>query len=173
MTIEDHQHDHAERRAWWFLPVVAGVVLGGVVGLLTPESLPFLRQEHGPASSCEERAWPATEISCPEARNVSVRGTVPGRWSVRIWLTTLDAVDARLHPRRQVADHPTSGDVPVWLYIYEKDFGLGAGERVLHVAAASHAKRGAYIYIYQWPELGSPAVPETMPAIYSAVGVRD
>ena len=97
---------------------------------------------------------------------------VPGPWTVRVWLTTLDAVDARLHPKQQVADHPSTGAVPVWLFIYENP---STGDRVLHVTAASNAKRGAYIYIYiyQWPELGSPAVPETMPTIYSAVGVPD
>lgn len=114
------------------------------------------------------------EISCRDARNTSVTAAsvtgVPGPWTVRVWLTTLDAVDARLHPQRQVADHPITGAVPVWLFIYENP---GTGDRVLHVAAASNAKRGAYIYIYQWSELGAPAVPETMPAIYSAVGVRD
>jgi hypothetical protein len=165
VTIEEHPHVRDERRPWWFLPAVAGVALGGLVGLVTPETLPFLRQEQGPASSCEERIWPATEISCGAARNRSVLGDVPGMWSVRIWLTTLDAVDARLHPRQQVADHPTSGNAPVWLYIYEKDLGPGSGERVLHVAAASNARPGAYVYIYQWPELGSPAVPATMPSI--------
>ncbi|HLA13527.1 MAG TPA: hypothetical protein VJZ25_00760 [Gemmatimonadaceae bacterium] len=27
--------------------------------------------------------------------------------------------------------------------------------------------------IYHWPDLGSPAVPETMPAIHTPVGVPD
>ena len=122
-------------------------------------------------SSCEQRKWPALDVSCTAAWNASVTAPtgVPGPWTVRIWLTTLEAVDARLHPRRQVADHPT-GNAAVWLFIYENP---GTGNRVLHVAPASNAKRGAYIYIYQWPELGSPAVPETMPAIYTVVGVRD
>jgi hypothetical protein len=167
MTIEEHPHEHEQRRPWWF-PAVAGIVLGGLVGLITPES--FLRQEDGPASSCEQRTWPTMMTSCSEARNASVTSLVaaPGPWTVRVWLTTLDAVDARLHPKQQVADHPTGG--AVWLFIYENP---GTGDRVLHVAGASNAKRGAYIYIYQWSELGAPAVPETMPAIYSAVGVRD
>lgn len=123
--------------------------------------------EEGLASSCEERTWPATEISCIAARNTSVTAlsTAPGRWTVRIWLTTLDAVDARFHPRRQVADHPTSGSAPVWLSIYENTAGPGTGDRVLHVAAASNARPGAFVYVYQWPELGSPAVPATMPSI--------
>jgi hypothetical protein len=170
MTIEDHQHDRAERRPWWLLPALAGIVLGGLAGLITPES--FLRQEDGPASSCDQRTWPTMEISCSQARNTSVTHLVaaPGPWTVRVWLTRLDAVDMRLHPKQQVADHPSTGAAPVWLFIYENP---GTGDRVLHVAAASNAKRGAYIYVYQWPELGSPAIPETMPSIYSAVGVRD
>lgn len=160
--------DHGRR--WWFLPAVAGIVLGGVIGLLTPDS--FLRQEQSPASSCEQRTWPTTITSCAAARNTSVTAliAVPGPWTVRVWLTTLEAVDARLHPPRQVADHPNTGAVAVWLFIYENPV---TRDRVLHVATASHAKPGAYIYIYQWPELGSPAVPETMPAIYSTVGVPD
>jgi hypothetical protein len=120
------------------------------------------------------------ETSCRDARNTSVGWLVasgvvdpsvtsesvtggPGPWTMLVWLTTLDAVDARLHPQRQVADHPSTGAAPVWLFIYEIP---GTGDRVLHVAAASNAKRGAYIYIYRWSELGSPVVPKSMPAIY-------
>jgi hypothetical protein len=82
-------------------------------------------------------------------------------WTARIWLTTLKAVDDRFHPRRQVADHPTDESAAVWLFIYETP----AGDRVLHVAAASNAKPGAFVYIYPWSELGSPDVPTAMPSI--------
>src|SRR5688572_25630465 len=155
MTIEEHPHEREERRPWWFLPALIGIVLGGLVGLGIPES--FLRQEDGPASSCEQRTWPTMEISCRDARNTSVTSEsvtgAPGPWTMLVWLTTLDAVDARLHPQRQVADHPSTGAAPVWLFIYENP---GTGDRVLHVAAASNAKRGAFIYIHRWSDLGSP-----------------
>lgn len=168
MVIDASPHERVQPRPWWFLPAVTGILLGGMVGLLTPESIPLFRQELAPASSCEERAWPATEISCTAARSFSViyapdRSPAPGRWDVRIWLTTLDAVDTRLHPPRQVADHPSSGNAPVWLYIWENIAGADLGDRVLHVAAAS--RPGAFVYVYRWPELGFPAVPATMPSI--------
>jgi hypothetical protein len=51
MVIDKHPRDRGQRRPWWFLPAVAGIVLGGLVGLLTPESLSFMRQEEAPASS--------------------------------------------------------------------------------------------------------------------------
>ena len=153
------------RRVDWVVALALG-------GLLVIAVVAFLRStgEAGPASSCEQGTWATTEVSCVAARNTSVTFTtgVSGPWTARIWLTTLDAVDTRLHPGRQVADHPT-GNAVVWLFIYEND----TGDRVLHVARASNAKPGAFIYIYGWPELGSPPVPATMPAIYSVVGVRD
>jgi hypothetical protein len=173
MVIDEHPH-RDQRRPWWFLPAVAGILVGGLVGLVTPEYLPFLQQEASPASSCDQRTWPTTEVSCRVARNPSVTtpSGVPGPWTERIWLTTLEAVDAQFHPRRQVADHPSSGRAPVWLFIYENP---GTGDRVLYVAPASNAKRGAFIYVYQWPELGtpSPSIPETMPALHMAVGMPD
>jgi len=143
------------------------LALAAVVALARLSGSVVVVQQAGPASSCEERTWPVTEISCIAGRNRSVTSLpslspAPGPWTVRIWLTTLDAVDARFHPRRQVADHPTSGSAPVWLFIYENP---GTGDRVLHVAAASNARPGAFVYVYQWPELGSPAVPATMPTI--------
>jgi hypothetical protein len=169
MVIDERLDERETPRPWWFLVAVAGIALGAVIWLLLPES--FLRQEDSAAASCEERNWPAITVSCRAARNASVTAliAVPGPWTVRIWLTTLAAVDARLHPPRQVADHPT-GDAAVWLFIYENP---RTGDRVLHVAAATNATPGAYIYIYHWPELGSPAIPETMPAIHTAVGERD
>lgn len=148
---------------------VLAILLGSVV---LAAAIAFLRStgEAGPASSCEQGTWTTTEVSCVAARNTSVTATtgVAGPWTSRIWLTTLDAVDTRLHPGRQVADHPI-GNAVVWLFIYEN----GTGDRVLHVARASNAKPGAYIYIYHWPELGSPPVPETMPSIHSSIGVPD
>jgi len=119
-----------------------------------------MAQEVGPASSCEERAWPATEISCIAARNTSV---IAAPRTVRIWLTTLEAVDAQFHPRRQVANHPTIASAPVWLSIYENST---TAERVLHVAPASNARPGAFIYIFSWAELtGAPDVPAAMPTV--------
>lgn len=164
MVIEEHPHDAGRRRPWWFLPALAAIVLGAVIGLVTPESLSFFRPEASPASSCEQGKWSTVEIPCSDARNTSVTTLtrVEGPWTVKIWLTTLEAVDARFHPPRQVADHPNTGTAPVWLFIYES---AATGERVLHVAPSSNAKRGAYIYINLWRELGSPAVPATMPTI--------
>ena len=158
------------RQRWPLLKWALALSLGAFVLVAVVAS--FRQEETGPASSCEQGTWPTTEISCIAARNTSVTApfAVPGPWTVRIWLTTLDAVDARLHPRRQVADHPNTGGALVWVFIYEN---RGTGDRVLHVSAASNAKPGAFIYIYQWPELGSPAVPETMPSIHTAVGVPD
>ena len=164
MSIEDHVGDRDQQRPWLFIPALVGIVLGGIVGALTPGSVSFLR-EAGPASSCEQGTWPATEITCGAARNISVTGLtdVPGPWTARVWLTTLDAVDTQFHPRRQVANHPSSGNTPVWLFVYENP----SGDRVLHVAPAANATRGSFIYIYRWPELGSPTVPSTMPSIQS------
>jgi hypothetical protein len=153
------------RRLDWVVALALGsLVVIAVVAVLRSTG------EAGPASSCEQGTWATTEVSCVAARNTSVTAPfgVAGPWTTRIWLTTLDAVDARLHPGRQVADHPI-GDAVVWLFIYEN----GTGDRVLHVARASNAKPGAFIYIYGWPELGSPPVPATMPTIYSVVGARD
>jgi hypothetical protein len=166
MSIEDHVGDRDQQRPWWFPAALAGILLGGLAGLLTPGSLPFLRQEASPASSCEQGTWPATEIRCSAAQNTSVTAltNVPGPWTARVWLTTLEAVDSQFHPLRQVANHPSAGDTPVWLFIYEN---RSTGDRVLHVAAAANAARGAFIYIYQWPELGSPTMPPTMPSIKS------
>lgn len=152
-------------RRYWFLALALGVLVLAAVATF------FSLQDPGPASSCEQRTWPVTPTSCAAARNTSVTQAfaVSGPWTIRIWLTTLEAVDARLHPPRQVADHPSTGRVAVWLFIYENP----TGDRVLHVADASNAKPGSFIYIYNWPELGSPPVPATMPAIYSRVGVPD
>lgn len=75
-------------------------------------------------------------------------------------LRLLEAVDARFHPQRQVADHPASASAPVWLLIYEN---ATTHDRVLHVASASNAKPGAFVYSYPWAELGSPDLPATMP----------
>jgi hypothetical protein len=167
MVIEEQSeqsHDLERRRPWWFLPALAAIVLGAVIGLITPGSLSFLRQEAGPVSSCEQGKWPAVETPCAAARNTSV--TVPARvagpWTVKIWLTTLEAVDARFHPPRQVSDHPRTRTAPVWLFIYES---TATGQRVLHVAPAFDARPGAFIYVNLWDELGSPAIPETMPTI--------
>lgn len=149
----------------WALALSLGLLaLAAVVAFVRLSGSTAVAQEAGPASSCEQRTWPATEISCIAVRNPSVTtlSTAPGPWTVRIWLTTLDAVDARFHPRRQVADHPNTGTATVWLFIYENP---GTGDRFLHVAAASNARPGAFVYIYRWPELGSPNVPATMPSI--------
>lgn len=51
MAIDEHRYERAERRPWWFLPALAGIVLGGIVGLVVPESGPFIRQGEGPAPS--------------------------------------------------------------------------------------------------------------------------
>lgn len=51
MVIDEHPHARVQRRPWWFLPAVAGIVLGGLVGLLAPDSPSFMRQESVPASS--------------------------------------------------------------------------------------------------------------------------
>jgi hypothetical protein len=50
MVIDEHPHS-VQRRPWWFLPAVAGIVLGGLVGLVAPEALSFLRPYEAPASS--------------------------------------------------------------------------------------------------------------------------
>jgi hypothetical protein len=156
------------RRARAALHVVLALALGGLalvltLGILRPTGVVPAVREVGPASSCAEGNWPATGISCKAAENKSVTGVIsaPGPWTASIWLTTLAAVDGRFNPPRQVADHPTTEDTPVWLFIYENP----EGARVLHVAAAADAKPGAFVYIYRWWELGSPAMPTTMPSV--------
>ena len=160
------QPERRPAQAAWY--VVLTLALGGIavvltMGILRPITVVPVVHEVGPASSCAEGSWPATEISCKAAENRSVTGIIsaPGPWTAAIWLTTLAAVDSRLNPPRQVADHPTSGDVPVWLFIYENP----EGARILHVAAAADAKPGAFVYIYRWWELGSPDMPTMMPAV--------
>jgi hypothetical protein len=153
------------RRADLALAVVAALLLlVAVVAFLRPSALPLVVQQVAPASSCEQWNWPPTEISCIAARNTSVTALIPveGQWTVRVWLTTLGAVDAVFAPRQQVADHPATADAPVWLFIYEN---ANTGDRVLHVAAASNARPGAFVYVYPWSDLGSPQVPATMPAV--------
>jgi hypothetical protein len=145
------------------LAILLGVVTLTIAGMTArPATQQPAASEAAPASSCQAVSWPTTEISCVAASNSSVTylSTAPGPWTTRVWLTTLGAVDARLHPRRQVADHPPSASAPVWLFIYESS---GAVDRFLYVSAASNAKPGAFIYIYRWTELGSPQVPMTMP----------
>lgn len=143
--------------------VAALLVLAAVAAFVRPSAIPLVAHRVAPAPSCEQGKWPPTEISCIAARNTSVTFLIPveGPWSVRVWLTTLGAVDTAFAPRRQVADHPTAADAPVWLFIYEN---VNTGDRALHVAAASDAKPGAYVYVYTWSDLGSPEVPATMPA---------
>ena len=98
----------------------------------------------------------------------------------RIWLTTLGDVDARLRPQRQVADHPSDPQTPVWVFIYDGyrppiQYVDESGNptrskpetRVLHVVSAvdQGTREGGFIYIYGWSELGSPELPETMPTV--------
>lgn len=155
-------------RTGTLLYVLGALTLGGsavvlVLGILRPTAIVPEVREVGPASSCAERSWPATEISCKAAENTNVTGIIslPGPWTARIWLTTLRAVDDRFDPPRQVADHPSGEAVPVWLFIYESPDGA----RVLHVAAAAGAPAGAFVYVYRWWELGSPEMPTSMPAV--------
>jgi hypothetical protein len=51
MVIDEHPHDRGQQRPWWFLPALAGIVLGGLVGLSALESLSYMRQEEPPAST--------------------------------------------------------------------------------------------------------------------------
>lgn len=166
--------------------VVVGVALAGGYGRLiggpaespspaaspTPSGIPAV-------SSCEDRDWPVTIVSCAEAQQ-SVSLGARSRSGTRIWLTTLAAVDAVFAPPRQVGDHPADPSTPVWLFIYGGGFppfiySDEAGqlrtpapeEHLLHVADATSAatRDGAFVYIYGWSELGSPDVPTTMPAV--------
>ena len=163
---------HLARAALWTLCIAAAAlaVVAAVVFVRAPALRLLPSAELGAASSCEERDWAATEISCIAAQNKSVMylpslsAAPDARWEVRIWLTTLDAVDSRFHPSRQVANHPSSGSAPVWLYIYENTAAPDR-YRVLHVAPASNARPGEFVYIYTWAELGAPEVPTTMPTI--------
>jgi hypothetical protein len=130
------------------------------------------------ASSCAEREWPVTVITCTEAeRSVSLGMAVTAR---HIWLTTLEAVDARLRPARQVGEHPADPETPVWVVVYDgyRPGILYANEpgelvrskpedRVLHVSDATNPRTrdGAFVYIYGWSELGSPDLPASFPLV--------
>lgn len=139
----------------------AALLLVVAFGLVQPTAIVPIAREVEPAASCAGRSWPMTEISCVAAENRSITASVPleGSWTVRIWLTTMGAVDARLHPRRQVANQPPSAEAPVWMFVYEH----ASGERLLYVAPASNARPGEFVYIYRFSELGSPETPRTMP----------
>jgi hypothetical protein len=153
------------------LAILLGVAVLSVTRLPARPATQEPAREVAAAASCEETSWPTTEISCTAARNISPSAlyaapgpwasyAAPGPWTVRIWLTTLGAVDAHFPlARRQVSDHSPSA-APVWLFIYESS---GAVERVLSVGPASNARPGVDPYIYRWADLGSPEVPKTMP----------
>jgi len=159
--------------------VLLGLVVAGGVILASERASSNAQEAGGQASGrtgCEGM-WPPTEVSCDEARRSISTGLSP-MTGVRIWLTTLAAVDAYFHPKRQVADHPQDPMTPVWLFVYEGDqvpilVPTGSGAlvdvsregRLLHVAAANDPATtgGAFIYVYGWIELGSPAMPVQLP----------
>lgn len=139
----------------------------------------LVRRRPASSTATNGRNWPATTVSCAEAQ----QSVSPGATSIRemrIWLTTLSAVDAQFGPPRQVAAHPADPGTPVWLFIYDGDvpgiiFSDEAGQlqtspseqRLLRVtdAASLTTRDGAFVYSYFWSELGSPDVPATMPAV--------
>lgn len=137
-------------------------------------------REVGPAPQCGSGGL-ALVVTCIDAQmSVSLGMAVT---DVHIWLTTLAAVDERLAPRRQVADHPADPETAVWLFVYDGyrppiQHQNEAGQlvqslpetRVLHVADATNPKTkvGGFVYIYGWSELGSPELPTTMPIIAAA-----
>jgi hypothetical protein len=164
--------------AWVIAVAVVIIVLG--IAILLARLAPGIG-ELGAATSCEEHAWPATVVSCAEARRSSnVMTTVAG---TRIWLTTLAAVDARFKTRRLTMDHPSDPTTPVWLFIhdglrsriqYVDETGVlvwsPSEVRMLYVADAtnSQTREGAFVYIFGWSELGDPDVPSSMPSIEEA-----
>jgi hypothetical protein len=127
-------------------------------------------------SACDEASWPDVPVTCAEAAaSVSLGMTVTG---VRIWLTTIGAIDVTWAPGRQVGNHPMDPLTPVWLFVYDgyrspithaDESGAlvtSAPEtRLLRVVDATDplTRDGAFVYLYGWSELGSPLLPETMP----------
>ncbi len=164
--------------------VVTGLLLLGVI--IAGGVIPAVERANGNAQAAPGQApgrtgcegtWPPTAVSCDEAR-LSISTGMSPMTAVHVWLTTLAAVDGYFHPKRQVADHPQDPMTPVWLFIYEGDqapilvpSGSGAlvdvstEGRLLHVVAANDPATtgGAFIYVYGWRELGSPAVPVQLP----------
>lgn len=151
--------------------VVAAAVVAGVqpVAVVAPS-------DAEPVSSCDGRLWPATVVTCADAQK-SVSLGMAGVTETRIWLTTLEAVDAAFRPGRQVADHPNDPSTPVWVFVYDgRQPGIlhanESGElvysdqedRMIHVADATNpaTRDGAFVYIYGWGELDA-ALPRALP----------
>lgn len=157
------------------LMAIVALALIGRPPDITTGSRPVGGSSEG-ADSCD-RDWPATRVTCDEVRRSISTGMSP-LTSVRIWLTTLAAVDAHFQPKRQVADHPADPSTPVWLFVYagEQEPILipgGSGQlveapregKLVHVAVANDpaSAGGAFIYVYGWADLGSPSMPLVLP----------
>lgn len=166
---------------WSPLPIaalsLAAMVAFAVVAIGQSAGEPRAK-ENPAAASCEAKLWPETVVSCADAHPDSLGMTTVSE--TRIWLTTLAAVDASLHPRRQVADHPADPFASVWVFVFDgrqpgilhaDEFGSlvtsKPEHRMLYVTYATNpaARNGAFVYIYGWSELGSPELATTMPAV--------
>lgn len=148
------------------LLVVGVVVLVARVPIINPGS----RLDRASASSCADGVWPATAITCDTAFRIgSQAGAQVGR--ARIWLTTLGAVKASMHPTRQVSEPAEAAEV--WVIVYdgfwrccpnafdENGNKIPQVDQTRWLVVAEAAREGTgFINLQDW---SGKAVPELLP----------
>ncbi len=107
-------------------------------------------------------------VSCEQAK-ASANLPAGSGGQPLIWLTTMSAVGTAFSPPRQTTDQPSDPSTPVWVFIYGANPGPA---RLLFVTDATSTRTldGAFIYLYHWSELNSPALPDRLPTISTAPG---
>jgi hypothetical protein len=165
---------------WRLSAAINGRVVGTAVveigGSLSPSpepsGAPTPHVAGAPVSSCAGGSWPATVISCDSVfRLGNQAGAQVDR--ARIWLTTLDAVKASMHPFEQVIEPAAHANV--WVIVYDGSWWCCTNAfdqngnlipqvhqtRWLVVAEAAATAGAGYIYLQDWT---GKTVPDLLPA---------
>lgn len=152
--------------------VVVALLIVGAVALLLRAPVPDAGTDvtRAPVSYCAAGDWPATAISCDTALRIGDQaGAQVDR--ARIWLTTLGAVKAAMHPTQQVSEPADATDV--WVIVYdgfwrccpdafdENDKLIPQVDQTRWLVVTEAAKEGTgFIYLQDWTE---KPVPELLP----------
>lgn len=173
----DHREIANRARARSALGVPLGgvlviLVLIGAVAALTrvPTAGPGSDPARAAVASCAEGDWPVTAISCETAFRIGNQAGARVE-QARIWVTTLDAVKASMHPAQQVTEPAAS--VEVWVIVYDGSWRccpnaydengnlIPQVDQTRWLVVAEAAREGTgFIYLQDWT--GKP-VPETHP----------
>lgn len=151
--------------------LVALVVVGAVVLVArTPILNPGSDLDRAPASSCADRDWPATAITCEAAFRIGNQAGARVE-RARIWLTTLGAVKASMQPQQQVSEPAETAEV--WVIVYdgfwrccpnafdENGNLIPQVDQARWLVVAEAAREGTgFIYLQDWSGKG---VPDLLP----------